>query len=230
MRLPVKCLLTAVLAGLILSPAFGQLPQLAGLQSMMANGVGKPFLLANEGVKREIRLSGEQDNQVRKVFREVFEKYQPEFRKVQGDREKQTKLVIDSTRETRDRLDKALPTILQPEQLKRLNQIQIQVNGIISFKRPDVLKKLNLSAGQLIEIGKIGLSLKTDTNKILQDASTAPLRRMPGALRKVKEMKDAATQKAIEKLTSEQKQAWQELTGEKFDLRFELPMRRGIRP
>lgn len=226
MRPHVKWLLTAVLAALLVSPALGQLPLLARLKSMMENGVDKPLLLANDGVKKDIKLTDKQDNKVRKIVREVVDKYEPEFRKAEGDREK-LKLGLDSTQETRERLNKALPDILSPKQLKRLDQIQIQVNGIASFKRPDVQKKLKLTDEQKAEIRKIGDGLKQDVAEVLKDASTAPLRKGLGAIVKVKELKNTATQKAIGKLTSAQKQTWQEMTGEKFEFKLELPLRRG---
>jgi Spy/CpxP family protein refolding chaperone len=230
MRPHVKWLLTAVLAALFVSPALGQLPLLARLKSMMENGVDKPILLANDGVKKEIKLTDEQDTKVRKIVRDVFDKYQPEFRKAKGDREKQVQLVLESTKETRERLNKALPDILSPEQLKRLDQIQIQVNGIASFKRQDVQKKLNLTDEQKAEIRKIGEGLKEDAAEVLKDASSAPLRKIPGAIVKVKELKNTATQKAIDKLTSAQQQTWQEMIGEKFDFKLELLNRQGVRP
>lgn len=229
MRAQVKWLLTAVLAGLFVSPVLGQIASLARLQALFQKGVGKPILLANSGVKKEIKLTDEQDNQIRKIRRDVSDKYQPEFRKVQGDRAKRLKLLVESARETRNRLNKELPDILRPEQLKRLDQIHIQVNGIASFKRPDVQKKLNLTDEQKVEIRKIGEGLQQGLTEVFKDVASAPLRKMPGAIRKVKQLKDEATQKAVEKLTSAQKQTWQEMTGEKFDFKLQLPIGRGIR-
>jgi hypothetical protein len=64
----------------------------------------------------------------------------------------------------------------------------------------------------------------------MKDTSKTPLRKLPGAIRKIKDLKNEATDKAVEKLTSEQKKTWQEMTGEKFDFQFQLPIRpRGSR-
>ena len=229
MRPQIHWLLTAVLAGLLVSPAVGQLPRLGGLESLLESGVDKPLLLANAGVKKEIKLTDKQDRQIRKIVKDVYDKYEPELRKSIGDQAKQRKLVIESTQETSERLNKTLPDILSPEQLKRLDQIQIQVNGIASFKRPDVQKKLDLTDEQKVEIRKIGDGLKHDIGEVFKDASTAPLLKMSGAIRKVKDLKNAATQKAVAKLTSAQKQTWQDMTGEKFEFKLELPIGRGVR-
>ena len=172
MRPHVKGFLTAMLALLLAVPVLAQLRPLAELQTLIEEGVGKPILLANDGVKKEIKLTDEQDKQIQKVIGDVREKYQPEIRKAQGDRQKQLKLVADSTRETRERVNKALPDILKPDQLNRLNQIQIQVNGIASFKRPEVQEKLKLTDEQKTEIRRIGNGLKQDLAEVMKDTPT----------------------------------------------------------
>lgn len=223
MRPHLKGFLTVLLITLFASPVAAQLPRLGELQSLIEEGAGKPILLANDGVKKEIKLTDEQDKQIRQIVGEVKEKYQPEFRKAQGDRQKQLSLLADSTRETRERLNKALPDILKPDQMKRLNQIQVQVNGIASFKRPEVQQQLKLTDEQKAEIRRIGNGLKRDLAVVIKDTSSAPLRKLPGALRKIKELKNEATDKAVGKLTGEQKKTWHEMTGEKFDFQLQLP-------
>jgi hypothetical protein len=187
-------------------------------------------LLASPKVKQEIKLTEEQDNRIRKIIREAGNKYEPEFRKAGLDRERLLNVSLEAIQETRERLNRALPDILMPDQLQRLDQIQIQANGIICFKRPDVQKKLKLTLTQKLEILKIGVDLKQQIDEVIKDASSAPLRKAPAAIRKAKELKNAATEKAVEKLTSEQKKIWKEMNGEPFDLRLELPIRPGLRP
>jgi hypothetical protein len=223
MRSHVKGFLTAILTLLLALPVLAQLPALLELQALIEAGVGEPILLANDGVKKEIKLTGEQDRQVQQIVKDAREKYLPDIRKAQGDRQKSVKLVLESTRETRERVHKALPDILKPDQLKRLNQIQIQVNGIASFKRQDVQEQLKLSDEQKEDIRKIGDGLKQALAELMKDTSTMPLRKLPRTIPKIKQLKNEATDKAIEKLTSEQKKTWQEMTGEKFDFQFQLP-------
>jgi Spy/CpxP family protein refolding chaperone len=230
MRPQVQWALTAVLAGLLASPLQGQVPPRAALVSLLQDGVGKPLLLANAKVKQEIKLTEEQDDRIRKIIREAGNKYGPEFRKAGLERERLLKVSLDAIRETRERLNKALPDILTPDQLQRLDQIQIQANGIISFKRPDVQKKLKLTLTQKLELLKIGGDLKQQIDEVIKDASSAPLRKTPAALQKAKELKNAATEKAVERLSSEQKKIWEDMNGEPFDLKLELPIRLFRRP
>jgi hypothetical protein len=226
----VQCVLAAVLAGLLASPLQGQVAPRAALISLLQDGAGKPLLLANPKVKQEIKLTEEQDNRIRKIIRETANKYEPRFRTAGLDRDRLLKVGLDTIQETRERLNKALPDILAPEQLQRLDQIQVQANGIISFKRPDVQKKLKLTLTQKLELLKIGADLKQQIDEVIKDASSALLRKAPAAIRKAKELKNAATKKAVETLTSEQKKIWKDMNGEPFDLKLELPIRLGRRP
>lgn len=230
MRPQVPCVLTAILAALVAGQSQAQITPRAALVSLLQDGAGKPLLLASPKVKQEIKLTPEQDNRIREIIREAGNKYEPEFRKAGLDREKLLNVGLEAIRETRERLNKALPDILMPDQLQRLDQIQMQANGIICFKRPDVQKKLKLSLTQKLQILKIGGDLQQQIDEVIKDASSAPLRKAPAAIRKAKELKNAATEKAVEKLTSEQKNLWKEMNGEPFDLRLELPIRMGLRP
>ncbi len=230
MRPQCKWALSALLAGLLILPVLGQDSLGSRVESLLENGVDAPILLNHDGVKKEIRLTREQSSRVNKIIMEVFDKYQPDLRDALGDKEKRQKLIRDSTQETRERVRKELPDILEPGQLKRLNQIQIQANGILSFKRKEVQEKLKLTLKQKLEILKIGSDLKQEVTQVFNDASQMPLRKMPAALRKSNELRDAATQKALDTLTREQKKIWKEMTGEKFDFKFELPIRPGRRP
>ena len=207
-----------VLAGLMVAPLLGQAPS-ATLQSAMEAGVDAPVLLANPGVKKEIHLTEKQFDAIRTIVKTVYDKYQPEFRKAGRDRDKLEKIGLDSMHETRDRLETALPDILKPEQLKRLRQIQTQVNGIASFKRPEVQKELKLSARQKDEIASLGDGLKRDLEELVKGVKPTDTQKLTSAMRKAKELKEAATRRAVEKLTDEQQKIWRDLNGPKFDFK-----------
>src|SRR6185437_8704623 len=229
MRPPIKWFLTAVLALLVTCPAFGQL--LSGMLPILQNGLDTPILLSNRGVRKEIKLTDEQYDKVHKIIKEVRDKYQPDLAKARadGDNAKFVKLVADSTLETRERVNKAVPDILSPEQAKRLKQIQIQVNGLISLNKPEVQKELKLSDKQKDEIKEIGDKLKSDIAGVVKDALAAPSQRLLEKARKaaetvgkIKSLNQEATQKALAKLTEDQKTTWHEMTGDKFDFKFDL--------
>ncbi len=230
MRSQFRWALPAFLTCCLASPIQAQVPPRAALVSLLQDGAGKPLLLANPKVKEEIKLTEEQDNRIRQIIREAGNKFEAEFRKAGLDRDSLLKVGLDAIKETQQRIDKALPDILMPDQLQRLDQIQIQANGIISFKRPEVQKKLNLTLAQKLQILKIGSDLKQQIDEVLKDASIAPVRRAPAAIQKARELKNTATEKAVQTLTNEQKKIWKEMNGEPIDLRLELPIRLGRQP
>lgn len=229
MRPQLKWIWSAVLVVLILSPVFGQLPPGARIEAFLEIGVDAPILLSNDAVKREIHLSDAQANRFKQVVKQGFDKYRPNLRDAKGDQEKQRQFLREWMLGIRQHVRKALPDILKPEQIKRLDQIQIQANGILSFKRKDVQDHLQLSIKQKLEILKIGNELKKEVTKLFNDAVDMPLRKMPAAFQKSKELKSEATQKALDTLSSEQKDKWKEMTGNKFDYKFDLPIGRGRR-
>ncbi len=131
--------------------------------------------------------------------------------------------------ETSDRVHKALPDLLQPEQAKRLQQIELQVNGFLSLNKPDVQTQLNLTEKQRDEIKEINDGFKQDLAEAVKDAAaSAPEKLLEKArqavetARKIKTLADAATKKAFGTLTDEQRKTWKEMTGEKFELKLEL--------
>ncbi len=230
MRSQIPWALMAVFAGFHASPIQAQIPPRAAFVALLQDGAGKPLLLASPKVQQEIKLTPEQDQRIRTIVREAANKYEPQFRRAGLDREQLLKVGLEAIQQTRERLNKSLPDILTSEQMQRLDQIQIQANGILSFKRPDVQKQLKLTLTQKLTILKIGADLKQQIDEVIKDTSIAPLRRAPAAIRKAQDLKNAATEKAVQTLTSEQKQIWKEMNGEPFDFKLELPVRLGRRP
>src|SRR5262245_7394444 len=133
----VKWFLTAVLAAVLIGPAFGQL--IPGMIPLLEEGLGAPALLLNKGVQKEIQLTEEQRDKFRKIVRDVHDKYQPDLQKAKSDRDpkKFAKVTLDSTMESRDKVDKAIPDILNSKQIKRLHQIELQVNVLPSLNKPE---------------------------------------------------------------------------------------------
>jgi hypothetical protein len=224
----VKWILLTVLAVLIALPAFGQL--IPGRMPFLEDGLGAPFLLMTKGVQKEIKLTEEQNGKIREIVAEVFRKYQPELAKARGDQTKMAKLLRDSTRETRDKVEKALPDILSTEQAKRLQQIEIQANGIHSLEKPDVQKELKLTDKQKEDVKRISDGLKRDIVALVKDTSSAPLRKGADAVRKARTLNDEATKKALAVLNRAQQKIWDEMTGEKFELKIDLLNRPGAKP
>jgi Spy/CpxP family protein refolding chaperone len=236
MRFSLRWLLVATFLAAAPAPAFAQLPFL--MLAVLEKGMGSPILLTNPGVQREIRLTPEQRERFREIVKDVGEKYQPDLEKTEGDKKKMLLVGYRFAKETSDRVNKAIPDVLQPEQAKRLKQIEIQVNGIISLNKSDIQKQLDLTDKQHEEIKEIGDKFKREVVKIVNDTSDSlpqgrPLlaaRRVLEAYRAVRVKSEVATEKALGRLTDRQMKTWREMTGGPFVFRIELPFGPGARP
>jgi Spy/CpxP family protein refolding chaperone len=236
MRFPLRWLLAATVLAVAPAPAFAQLPFL--MLGVLERGVGSPLLLTNPGVQREIKLSAEQRDKFREILKEMGDKYQPDLEKTEGDKKKMLLVGYRFAKETSERVNKAIPDVLQPEQAKRLRQIEIQVNGIISLNKEDIQKRLDLTDKQHDEIKEIGDKFKREIVKLVSDTSNSmppnrPLvaaRRVLEAYRTVRVKSEVATEKALDRLTDSQRKTWREMTGEPFVFRIELPLGLGARP
>jgi membrane-associated HD superfamily phosphohydrolase len=198
-----KWLLTVILAVLAVPPAFGQ-PYRVDIVAMLQKGVDTPALLAAPTVIKEIKLTDEQAETFRKIVKEVYSKPQADVQK--------------TMQQAQDEVNKAIPNVLRAEQAKRLKQIELQVNGILSFSKPEVQKKLKLSDKQKDEIKHLNDGLKKDIRKLIEGAAKTTVSKRVEALGKVPELKNDAARNAVKVLDDEQQKTWKEMTGEKFEL------------
>jgi Spy/CpxP family protein refolding chaperone len=224
MRPAVTRLLALALAALAAGTALAQL--VSGRIPALQNGIEAPLLLMNKGVQEELKMTPEQIGKFRKIIKDSWDKFGGDLQKARRDKDekKYLQLVQQSTQETREKVNKAIPEVLQPAQVKRLREIEIQVNGIASFHRPEVQKELNLTDEQKKDIKSIDDGLRQDIAEVFKDPEIArrPLIKGPEAARKAKALTDEATKKALAVLDSDQKKKWEKMTGEKFNFKIEL--------
>lgn len=103
-----------------------------------------------------------------------------------------------------------LKSTLKPEQQKRLNQITMQVAGLLCVMRADVAAELNLSAEQKQKIKAAHKEAEKDAKEALRSG---------GEVRdeKFNELRMKSRQKLLSILTDAQKTKWKEMAGQKFD-------------
>ncbi len=206
MRSHDKWLLTALLAGLFVTPVFGQPPVGGNVLEFVKQGVDEAVLLRTPSVQKEIKLTDEQAEKFRKIAQDVQNKRRGDVRK--------------TIQEMRDKINKAVPYILGADQVKRLHQIKLQTNGILSFNQPEVQQKLKLTDKQKEEVQGINDDAKKDIGNRIKESKN--LRERMEALRMAPQRMKAATGKAVAVLNDEQKKMWNEMIGEKFEFKIDL--------
>jgi Spy/CpxP family protein refolding chaperone len=198
-------LLTATLVALVIgAPA---LAQLGGL------GFGGPNLLSNKGVQDEIKLTDKQKAEIKKVQ----ETFNADMKKAREDKDR------EAFQAAFKKYNTALGKVkdgLKPEQVKRLNQIEIQASGLAAFKRKDVLKELKLSDKQKDQVKDIEQDLAKDMKELFADAR-GDREKMTAAIKKLGKMRTDAFAKVVKTFDADQKKAWKELTGKPYTIKFE---------
>ncbi len=207
--------LAAGAAVLLAIPALAQFPGRGGF------GPQDPaMLLLNKGVQDELKLSDSQKEELHKISEKQQAARQKAFES--GDREKGKEAMRAAFEESRKEADKVREA-LKPEQGKRLHQIELQVKGVRAFADPEVQNQLKLSDKQKEEIKEVAESTEKDLSEVRQGFREA--RGNPEKMKEIGKKVQALSHEGMEKisglLTADQKNAWKEMTGEKFELKME---------
>ena len=166
-------------------------------------------------VRKEVRLRKEQNDlvdallvDVRAQFRKSFEGANPFRNGVEEARKK--------IKDISGRFDLLLEVVLEPEQLKRLKQLQLQREGLRALDRNDFQEQLSLEETQLQEIQK----LLKEGRKRIQDS---------GDDRKAAQQhRQQLETDILELLNENQKEKWLAMKGKTY--RFPAPSERSPNP
>ena len=188
----------------------GQRPRRGGGQGMATIPGGGIGLLRLEQVEKDLKLTDEQKEKIRGLGREM--------------------------RENRENAEKKLADILTPEQRDRLKQIRLQVAGPIALTADaEVAKALALTEDQVSKLKAMQREAGEKMRESFQgmrDLSPEERRAKMGEMRqKMQEMRKDMTTKALEVLTSEQREKFEKMQGAKIDVDiFSRPRGPGGRP
>ena len=225
MRKVCVTILAIGLAALAASPALAQQPG-QGRGGRGGRGgfeLNAAALLRMEKVQEELKITDEQKAE----FTKITDKYKDDIAKARTDmnREKMAEL---RKAETED-MDKAIPTILKPEQAKRLKQLEVQAGGLSALNKEDVQTALKLTDDQKKSIKESTEELTKDAQEMFQSAQ-GDRTKMGELMTKMQGMRKEALDKAVSGFNDDQKKEWKELNGEKFEFPAFGGGRRGGRP
>jgi Spy/CpxP family protein refolding chaperone len=178
-------------------------------------------LMTNTSVQEELKLTDEQKEKVKKVADEVREKYGKDITQARTDmdREKAAKLQA----EAREMALKALPDAIKADQLKRLKQIELQVRGLRALASEAVQKELKFTDKQKELIKTLSEETQKTREGLAKERRDAgdDAKKRDEIRKKMDDLSKDALAKASAALTSEQRKAWKEMTGEPFEVKFE---------
>jgi hypothetical protein len=112
----------------------------------------------------------------------------------------------------------ALSKVLEPKQMKRLQQIQLQQRGVAALQDARVQKQLNLTADQKETISTIMDESAKELKEMMEGARQGGNFRE--VLQKVATMRKETNERVREVLTDTQKKQWEDMQGEEFKMEF----------
>jgi Spy/CpxP family protein refolding chaperone len=208
-------------------------PGRRGMRGMMG-GPGGPgmgsmgllFLLRSEKVQKELQLTDNQKTKLEDADGEFREQMRDLFPSLQdlSDEERRTKM-----NEFQEKVEKKLGEILEPKQLERLDQIQLQVQGPMALTTPKVSKALEITDEQKEKIQSKLEEMQTKMGELfgsLRDLSPEERReKMPEMRDKMQQISKETGDQMLVLLTPEQRDKFDKMKGEKFesDLRDLFP-------
>jgi hypothetical protein len=211
-------LFRALAAALVLGLGSTVLAQFPRFTSSPASDRGDLF--QNISVQKELNLDPIQKDRIRKIAQTFEKEHKEEISKA---RESKDLLKFLEVRQVfLETLGKGLTEVLKPDQLARLEQIQLQVQAVKALTRPEVQKKLKVTDTQKEELRTLASGLERDTRFTIIMGVRDPNARAD-ALKKIQDLTKEATGKAFGVLTEAQKKTWREMTGEPFELKVDLP-------
>jgi hypothetical protein len=162
------------------------------------------MLLEQKSVQEDLRLSPEHG-------KKIHEFADSQWKKVQA--------MKDLNKEERDRRFEAmakederfLKNTLSEPQLKRLEQIAMQVAGLLWVMRSDVAKDLNLTEEQRRKIRELHREARTEAQEAIRSAGSGEIKEV-----KFNEMRMSNRKRLMSVLTDEQKAKWKEMAGPPF--------------
>lgn len=181
-------------------------------------GVGMASLVTNEGVQKELKLADDQAGKAKEIADKLREKHKGEFAaafKLDGE-ERRTKMQ-EILKTFNEETAKELGTVLKPEQIKRLKQIELQQRGSRAFEDQEVVAGLKISDDQKAKLKALGEESGKQMREIFQGAQG----NREEAAKKFQALRKETMDKALAVLSDDQKKAWKELTGEPFEVKFE---------
>ena len=115
-------------------------------------------------------------------------------------------------------MNKALAEVLNPKQLKRLREIELQQRGSQAFLDAGVQKELKISDEQVKNIKTIIDDSRKEIAEAFKDAKGGGFQ---GIREKMTALRKETTEKVNGVLNSDQKKAYKQMLGEEFKIEFQ---------
>jgi Spy/CpxP family protein refolding chaperone len=178
-------------------------------------------LLKLEQVQKELKLTEELLGKVKKVDEEITAEMTKEsaaLREIEDRDQRRAKMT-----ELADKLDaksaEKLGDVLSKEQMTRLQEVRMQVRSVVdSLGNKAVAEKLKVTEEQKTKLAEINKDLQAKRTELFAGMRDATEEQRAEAMKKFRKVRSDADEKALALLTPEQKKAFEDMRGKKFEL------------
>jgi hypothetical protein len=238
-----KVVLALGVAALVCAPALAQQPQGRGRGMGGFGAPGLGMLVQNKSVQDELKLEKDVVTKAQESLTKVREDLKDDYAKLGGGGRRgggggggganvSPEERAAARKKTTAAENKALADVLKPDQMKRLHQIQHQIEGVRIFQDEEVLATLKLNDDQKAKIKTINDDLQKERQELFQGGGGGGRRggANPEAMAKLQALNKDAMTSAVKVLDDTQKKTLKDLTGEPFEYKPEPPGGRGNKP
>ena len=178
-------------------------------------GMGGPAILGIPAVQDELKLTDEQRGKVESLMTSLREE-------MTGLRDKLSDVAPEERfarmrelmEEANAKVSKDVAAMLDSDQMKRFEQLELQVRGLDAFADAKVQEALKVAEEQKTKIGALMTEMAEKRQSIMQDAQGD----FQGAMAKFRELQDSTREKVMALMSDDQKAKYKEMTGEPFEM------------
>jgi len=223
---PAKYFLASCLALTITLPAFGQRMRMMGGHPMMHSGMspmvfhGPSFtsvphpLFQNPSVARHLNITPQQSARLNAATTQLQQQFRQQFdRLALMDAERRQFQAMQLLGNFNTNLTRAAAGILDARQLGRLQQLEVQAQGLSTFMSPTVQKQLGLTQNQVTNL----FMASQRNQRLMNEINMLSQRNPQAALSTLQQMLAGAENVLTTTLTPQQMQAFRNMTGTPFN-------------
>ncbi len=166
-----------------------------------------------DSISQALTLNRRQLNQLNTMTQQLQQRYQVQYDRLNRlPANQRTNRLMELNREYNNSWLNGAKNFLDPTQLSRYQQLQLQSGGFATFNDPAIQKGLNLTDPQIKQLN----SAQTNSNKLLQEILTLGQTDPAQAQRAYVAFTRAYQDQLTQILTPEQQRQWSQMTGEPF--------------
>ena len=196
-----------------------------GFGMMAGRGGNLLGLLRREQIQKELKLSEEQVTKVGEVGQKYREEMRPKWTALREieDREQRRAKMTELTEQSEEKSRNQLREVLAREQMIRLYQIRLQIRGpVYGLNHKFIAGRLKLTPEQREKAAQIQKDSQQKTREAFQGmrglSQEERRQKMSEVREKLGKIRSDAAEQVLSVLTAQQKEQFEKLKGEKFEL------------